>query len=86
MENYASLATPCRCNKIFKNQRPPAEMAPAPSWGQPHSPQLQGVADLPKPSWFTSIKDFNLIRSQPGQSIQRFHIYFRFTSNYIRQI
>jgi hypothetical protein len=30
--------------KIPKNQRPPAELAPAPSRGHPHTPSL--VADL----------------------------------------
>ena len=32
--------------KILKNQRPPAEVAPAPSRGHPHSPALLVVADL----------------------------------------
>jgi hypothetical protein len=31
---------------FLKNQRPPAEMAPAPSKGHPHSPQLFLAADL----------------------------------------
>jgi len=32
---------------LLKNQRPPAEVAPAPSRGHPNTPTLLGVADFP---------------------------------------
>ena len=75
MENYPSLATHAVVTQFISHQQrwprplPGAILIP---------PALLVVANLPMPSWFTSIKDFNLIRSQPGQLIQRCHIHLRF--------
>jgi hypothetical protein len=43
MSNKTWVVYLVRCyDKIFKNQRPPAELAPASSRGHPHTPSSAG--------------------------------------------